>query len=100
MIPAAWPYSQETYEAFAVMKREPTVKGSGGVCRHGGCHNTLRQGAGVGSAAIHVGSHHGAGMVDELIRTLALAAEYAKKMPSGRSVSPEDSCPRTARAHS
>jgi len=31
MIPAAWPYSQEIYEAFTAMKREPTVKGSGGV---------------------------------------------------------------------
>jgi len=38
-------------------------------------------------------------MVDELIRTLALAAEDAKKMLSGRSVSPEGSCFRTAGAH-
>ena len=38
------------------------------------------------------------GMIDELIRTLALAAEDAKKMASGRSVSRGGRFPPTAGA--
>jgi len=85
-------------ELLRVVQRKVTVKGSGGVvatvvvtARRGKVWMSI-QPPFTWEAIMEPG------MVEELIRTLALAAEDAKKMASGRSGSRGDSCPPTAGA--
>ena len=85
-------------ELLRVVQRKVTVKGSGGVvatvvvtARRGKVWMSI-QPPFTWEAIMEPG------MVDELIRTLALAIEDAKKMVSGRSMSRGGSCPPTSGA--
>ena len=85
-------------ELLRIVQRKVSVKGSGGVVA------TVVVTARRGKVWVSIQPPFTweaimePGMIDELIRTLALAAEDAKKMASGRSGSRGDSCPPTAGA--
>jgi hypothetical protein len=85
-------------ELLRIVQRKVSVKGSGGVVA------TVVVTARRGKVWVSIQPPFTweaimePGMIDELIRTLALAAEDAKKMASGRSVSRGGSCPPTCGA--